>query len=160
MKSDFHSKNWPETVERIPKTPAGRALDAKLVNEADLLRLKAITRLHARGLPPPVDSSDLLQEAFTRVLDGSLRQPAGVPVVAFLAEVVRSIKEQYDSFIGVPVVPGSTPRGSDAAHMISNTSIPSSRSPIRNVSAVRLHNCNRLARAPLICRRTFTAFTA
>jgi DNA-directed RNA polymerase specialized sigma24 family protein len=95
MKSDFDLKNWPETIERMPKTPAGRALDAKLVTEADLLRLKAIARLHARGLPPPVDWSDLLQEAFTRVLDGSRRQPAGVPVVAFLAEVMRSIKEQY-----------------------------------------------------------------
>jgi RNA polymerase sigma factor (sigma-70 family) len=95
VKSHFDLKNWPETLERIPKTPAGRALDAKLVNEADVLRLKAIARLHARGLPPPVDWSDLLQEAFTRVLDGSRQQPEGVLVVAFLAEVMRSIKEQY-----------------------------------------------------------------
>jgi len=95
MKSDFDLKNWPETIERIHKTPAGRALDVKLVTEADLLRLKAIARLHARGLPQPVDWSDLLQEAFTRALEGSRRQPAGVPVVAFLAEVMRSIKEQY-----------------------------------------------------------------
>jgi DNA-directed RNA polymerase specialized sigma24 family protein len=42
-----------------------------------------------------VDWSDLLQEAFTRALGGSRRRPAGVPVVAFLAEVMRSIKEQY-----------------------------------------------------------------
>jgi DNA-directed RNA polymerase specialized sigma24 family protein len=96
MKSDFDLKSWPDTVELISNTPARRALDAKLVTEADLLRLKAIARLHARGLlPPTVDWSDLLQEAFTRVLDGSRRQPAGVPVVAFLAEVMRSIKEQY-----------------------------------------------------------------
>jgi DNA-directed RNA polymerase specialized sigma24 family protein len=95
MKPNFDLKNWPEAVERIPKTPAGRALEAKLVTEADLLRLKAIARLHARGLPPHVNWSDLLQEAFTRLLDGSRRQPAGVPLVAFLAEVMRSIKEQY-----------------------------------------------------------------
>src|ERR1700722_9505629 len=95
MKSDFDLKNRPENVERIPKTPAGRALDTKLVTEADLLRLKAIARLHDRGLPPPVDWSDLLQEAFTRVLDGSRRQPADVLVVTFLAGVMRSIKEQY-----------------------------------------------------------------
>jgi len=31
MKSDFDLKNWPEIVERIPKTTAGRALDAKIV---------------------------------------------------------------------------------------------------------------------------------
>jgi RNA polymerase sigma-70 factor (ECF subfamily) len=95
MKFDFDLRNWPQTVERVPTTAAGRALHARLVNEAELLRLKAIARLHARGLPPPVDWSDLLQEAFTRVLDGSRRQPAGVPLVAFLAEVMRSIKEQY-----------------------------------------------------------------
>jgi hypothetical protein len=84
MKSDFDLKNWPEIVERIPKTTAGRALDAKIVTEADLLRLKAIARLHARGLPPPVDWSDLPQEAFKRVLDGSLRQRAGTPGVPLL----------------------------------------------------------------------------
>jgi RNA polymerase sigma-70 factor (ECF subfamily) len=95
MKFDFDLKNWPDIVERISNTPAGRALDAKLVSVTDLLRLKAIARLHARGLPPHADWSDLLQEAFTRVLDGSRQQPAGVPVVAFLAEVMRSIKEQY-----------------------------------------------------------------
>lgn len=39
--------------------------------------------------------TDLLQEAFTRVLDGSRRQPHGVPMVAFLAGIMRSIKEQY-----------------------------------------------------------------
>jgi len=82
---------WPE---RIP-TPAGRALDSRLVTQADLLRLKAIARLHARGLPPDVSWSDLLQEAFKRMLDGSRRRPAGVPVVAFLAGVMRSIKEHY-----------------------------------------------------------------
>lgn len=95
MKSDVDLKNWSDSVERVSNTPAGRALDAKLVSVADLLRLKAIARLHARALPPHVDWSDLLQEAFTRVLDGSRRQPTSVPMVAFLAEVMRSIKDQY-----------------------------------------------------------------
>ncbi len=95
MKPVFDLENWPDTVERIPKTPAGRALESKLVTQADLLRLKVIARLHARGLPPHVGWSDLLQEAFTRVLEGSRRRPADVPMVAFLAEVMRSIKEQY-----------------------------------------------------------------
>jgi hypothetical protein len=35
----------------------------------DLMRLKAVARLYARGLPPEVGWSDLLQEAFARVLD-------------------------------------------------------------------------------------------
>jgi DNA-directed RNA polymerase specialized sigma24 family protein len=95
MKPVFDLKNWPEAIERIPKTPAGRALDSGLVTHADLLRLKVIARLPARGLPPHVGWSDLLQEAFTRVLDGSRPRPAEVPMVAFLAGVMRSIKEQY-----------------------------------------------------------------
>lgn len=95
MKPRFDLESWPDALERIPETPAGRALEAKLVTHADLLRLKVIARLYGRGLPPHVDWPDLLQEAFKRMLDGSRRQPAGVPRVAFLAEVMRSIKEQY-----------------------------------------------------------------
>jgi hypothetical protein len=42
--------------------PAARALAVKLVTETDLLRLEVIARVHARGLPPEIDWSDLLQE--------------------------------------------------------------------------------------------------
>jgi RNA polymerase sigma-70 factor (ECF subfamily) len=86
-------ENLPFDV--VSDTPARRALDARLVSEAELLRLKVLARLHARGLPSDVSWSDLLQEAFTRVLDGSRRQPDGVPMAAFLSGVMRSIKEQY-----------------------------------------------------------------
>src|SRR6185312_11601971 len=88
---------WPEAAgfELTSRTPARAALDAKLVTVADLLRLKVIARLYARGLPAHIGWTDLLQEAFTRVLDGSRRLPEGVPMVAFLAGVMRSIKEQY-----------------------------------------------------------------
>ena len=79
----------------VESSPAAKALALKLVTEADLLRLKVIARLHARGLPPAIGWSDLLQEAFARVLDGSRRQPQGVPLVAFLAGVMRSIKAQH-----------------------------------------------------------------
>jgi RNA polymerase sigma-70 factor (ECF subfamily) len=95
MKTLGDAKSLLDVVEWIPRTPAGQALDAKLVTEADLLRLKVIARLHARGLPPHVGWGDLLQEAFTRVLDGSRRKPEGVPMVAFMAGVMRSIKEQH-----------------------------------------------------------------
>jgi RNA polymerase sigma-70 factor (ECF subfamily) len=93
MKTRDFLENPPFDV--VSDTPARRALDARLVSEADLLRLKVLARLHARGLPADVSWSDLLQEAFTRVLDGSRRQPDGVPMVAFLSGVMRSIKEQY-----------------------------------------------------------------
>jgi RNA polymerase sigma factor (sigma-70 family) len=77
------------------KTPASQALARKLVTESDLLRLKVIARLHGRGLPPQFSWTDLLQEAFARVLDGSRRQPEGLPFVPFLAGVMRSIKTEY-----------------------------------------------------------------
>jgi DNA-directed RNA polymerase specialized sigma24 family protein len=79
----------------VEKAPAAQALALKLVTPTDLLRLKAIARLHARGLPAQIGWSDLLQEAFARVLEGSRRQPEGLPMVAFLAGVMRSIKAEY-----------------------------------------------------------------
>jgi DNA-directed RNA polymerase specialized sigma24 family protein len=75
--------------------PAEQALALNLVTDADLLRLKTIARLHARGLPADVGWADLLQEAFTRVLNGARRRPEGVPMVAFLAGVMRSIKAEH-----------------------------------------------------------------
>ncbi len=75
--------------------PTETALALELVGPVDLLRLKAIARLHARGLPPDVTWEDLLQEALTRVLVGRRRQPQGVTVVAFLAGVMRSLKSEH-----------------------------------------------------------------
>jgi len=79
----------------LENTPAAQALDLELVTQNDLLRLKVLARLHARGLPPEVAWTDLLQEAFARVLDGSRRQPVGLPIVPFLAGVMRSIKAEH-----------------------------------------------------------------
>jgi RNA polymerase sigma-70 factor (ECF subfamily) len=81
--------------DRCVATPAETALRIKLVTEMDLLRLKTIARLHARGLPADVGWTDLLQEAFARALDGSRRRPEGLPIVVFLAGVMRSIKSEY-----------------------------------------------------------------
>jgi DNA-directed RNA polymerase specialized sigma24 family protein len=75
--------------------PTETALALNLVGEADLLRLKTIARLHARGLPPDVGWDDLLQEAFTRVLVGARQAPDGVPMVAFLAGIMRSLKSEH-----------------------------------------------------------------
>ncbi len=80
-------------LEREP-SPAERALALNLVTDLDLLRLKAIARMHARRLPPDVSWSDLLQETFARVLGGRRQIPAGVNRVAFLAGVMRSIRAQ------------------------------------------------------------------
>jgi DNA-directed RNA polymerase specialized sigma24 family protein len=85
--------SWP-VADALVETPIERALSEGLVSTAELLRLKAIARLHAWGLPPDMTASDLLQEAFLRVLHGSRRQPAGVSIVAFLSGVMRSIKAE------------------------------------------------------------------
>lgn len=75
--------------------PSETALAVKLVSEMDLLRLKTIARLHARGLPPDVSWEDLLQEALTRVLTGARRIPAGLAPVAFFAGVMRSLRSEH-----------------------------------------------------------------
>lgn len=82
-------------VGNILATPAETALALKIVSKSDLLRLKTIARIHARGLPADAGWADLLQEAFARVLDGSRQQPEGVPLVAFLAGVMRSLKSEH-----------------------------------------------------------------
>ena len=61
--------------------PAESALALRLVTEMELLRLKTIAKLHARGLPPDVGWDDLLQE--------------NVPIVAFLAGIMRSLKSEH-----------------------------------------------------------------
>jgi len=66
-----------------------------LVTKYDLLRLKTLARLYARGLSPDVDWEDLLQEALTRVLVGSRTAAADVPPVAFIAGVMRSLRSGY-----------------------------------------------------------------
>ena len=70
-------------------TPVSRALAS--LSEADLLRLQALARLRARGLPRGVSWSDLLHEAIARALDGSRQWPPGLPFLAFLSGVMRSI---------------------------------------------------------------------
>jgi RNA polymerase sigma-70 factor (ECF subfamily) len=89
-------------MTRIPKLaddrvlkPAETALALNLISRMDFLRLKAIARLHARGLPPDVTWDDLLQEAFTRVIVGTRRKPEGVPMVAFLAGIMRSLRAEH-----------------------------------------------------------------
>ncbi len=85
----------PPLVDARILRPAETALALKLVSKLDLLRLKTLARLHARGLPPDVSWEDLLQEALTRVLVGARRPPEGVPLVAFLAGIMRSLKSEH-----------------------------------------------------------------
>ena len=75
--------------------PTQTALSLNLISQMDLLRLKAIARLYARGLPADVAWDDLLQEAMTRVLTGKRARPDGLPMVRFLAGVMRSLRADH-----------------------------------------------------------------
>lgn len=87
----------PQTKPRgkVFTTPADAALELNVVSKVDLLRLKTIARIHARGLPPDVGWADLLQEAFARILDGSRQRPEGISLVVFVAGIMRSLKSAH-----------------------------------------------------------------
>ncbi len=76
-----------------PERDVARALGA--LGEADLLRLRALARLRARALPGGVAWSDLLHEAVLRALDGSRCWPPGVPLLAFLGGIMRSLADEH-----------------------------------------------------------------
>jgi DNA-directed RNA polymerase specialized sigma24 family protein len=75
--------------------PTHTAVALDLVTEMDLLRLKSIARLYARGLPPDTSWDDLLQEAITRVLTGKRVKPEDVAMVGFLGGVMRSLRADH-----------------------------------------------------------------
>ena len=75
-----------------PQRDVGAALAA--LSEEDLLRLRAIARLRARSLPDGMSWSDLLHEAVLRALTGARPWPLGVPLLAFLAGVMRSLCDE------------------------------------------------------------------
>jgi DNA-directed RNA polymerase specialized sigma24 family protein len=78
-------------VVTVDNTTADVARAIQALSDTDLVRLKALARLWARGLPPGIGWTDVLHEAIVRALDGSRKWPPGVPIVAFLSGVMRSI---------------------------------------------------------------------
>jgi len=89
----------PQQVKerRRPAAPPQRDVGAVLaaLSEKDLLRLRALARLRARSLPPGAMSwPDLLHEAVLRALTGARPWPQGVPLLAFLAGVMRSLCDE------------------------------------------------------------------
>jgi len=86
---------FPPLMDQRVLRPSESALALGVLTDMDLLRLKTLARLYARGLPPDVSWEDLLQEALTRVLVGTRRRRKEVPTVAFLAGVMRSLKAQH-----------------------------------------------------------------
>lgn len=65
------------------------------LSQSDQLRLKALACLRVRGLPGGVAWSDLLHETILRALSGSRSWPADVPLLAFLAGVMRSVCSEH-----------------------------------------------------------------
>jgi RNA polymerase sigma-70 factor (ECF subfamily) len=76
-----------------PAGDVGRAL--RELSAADLLRLRSLARLYVTGLPTDVTWSDLLQEAIARSLDGSRHWPPHLPLLTFLAGVMRSLRAAH-----------------------------------------------------------------
>jgi hypothetical protein len=90
--------DMPQTLKLVDKRdlrPAETALALGMVGMIELLRLKTIARVYARGLPPDVAWDDLLQEAITRIISGARQQPDGVTMVAFVAGIMRSLRAEH-----------------------------------------------------------------
>src|SRR5262252_211555 len=80
-------------IVTVDNTAADVARAIHSLSDADLVRLKALAQLWARGLPRGLSWSDVLHEAIARALDGSRKWPRGIPILAFLSGVMRSICE-------------------------------------------------------------------
>jgi RNA polymerase sigma-70 factor (ECF subfamily) len=85
--SSERNRGIPVTIDRT--TVAARAI--RELSDTDLVRLAALARLWSRGLPEGLGWTDVLNETIVRVLDGSRPWPPGVPLLAFLSGVMRSI---------------------------------------------------------------------
>lgn len=58
-------------VDKRVLSPSQTVLAHGMASEIELLRLKTVARVYARGLPPDVAWDDLLQEALTRIISGT-----------------------------------------------------------------------------------------
>lgn len=74
----------------MPNAAARAVSDLSAV---DLVRLERIAKARAAGLGG-VEWSDLLHEAFSRILAGTRRWPSHVPFVAFVAQTMRSLANE------------------------------------------------------------------
>jgi DNA-directed RNA polymerase specialized sigma24 family protein len=87
------TENTRRLIVTVENTTADISRAIHLLSDSDLLRLKALARLWSRGLPGSMSWSDVLHEAIVRALSGARRWPAGVPILAFLSGIMRSICE-------------------------------------------------------------------
>src|SRR5215472_4408636 len=90
MLDSLRSDNAAAAAEYSTEAVA-RALAA--LTPVDLVRLKRLAQLRARVLPG-LEWDELLNEALLRTLDGSRRWPEGVPLLAFVAGIMRSLVDR------------------------------------------------------------------
>ena len=81
-------------IVTVDNTTVEVARGIHALSAADLVRLKALARLWTRG-QDALGWSDVLHEAIARALGGARRWPPGVPIVAFLSGIMRSICEDH-----------------------------------------------------------------
>jgi len=86
---------FPPLIDSRIVRPTETALALGLATELELLRLKTLARWYARGLPPDTTWEDLLQEALTRIMVGKRQVPKEVPIVGFVAGVMRSLRSEH-----------------------------------------------------------------
>ena len=83
MRSDIAADSAESSTETVARALA-------TLTPSDLVRLKRLAQLRARLLPG-MEWDELLNEALLHALDGSRRWPEGVPLLAFIAGVMRSL---------------------------------------------------------------------
>jgi len=86
MRSDFAAAAPESSTETVARALA-------TLTPSDLVRLKRLAQLRARLLPG-LEWDELLNEALLRALDGSRRWPESVPLLAFLAGIMRSLVDR------------------------------------------------------------------
>jgi len=69
------------------------AVALEQLRPADMLRLEKISQNRLRGLN--TEWKDLLQETLTRILEGTRPWPRHVPIIAFIAGVMKSLASEY-----------------------------------------------------------------
>jgi DNA-directed RNA polymerase specialized sigma24 family protein len=69
------------------------AVALEQLGPADRIRLQQLARNRLYGLNTQWE--DLLQEALTRILEGTRKWPRNVPIIAFIAGVMKSLASEY-----------------------------------------------------------------
>ena len=83
MRSDIAAGAAESSTEAVARALA-------TLTPSDLVRLKRLAQLRVRLLPG-AEWDELLNEALLRALDGSRRWPEGVPLLTFIAGIMRSL---------------------------------------------------------------------